>query len=56
MVLRFKPSVGASSGSVNPFSHTGAESKMSYFVNSAVSSPAPYSAARPPVVVSGVPF
>lgn len=41
---------------MNAFSHTGAESRMSYFVDSTGSSPVPYSAARPAVVVSGGPF
>lgn len=43
--------VGAS---VKTFSHAGAESlRMSYFVDSTASGPAPYSAVRPAVAVSG---
>lgn len=59
-VLRFRhlassPYLCTSSGSVNPFSHAGSGNKMSYFVDSPVSGPAPYSAVRPAVTVSGAP-
>lgn len=49
----FQPTHLCTQLSVTPFSHTGADKKMSYFVDSAVSGPAPYSAVRPAVMVSG---
>lgn len=40
---------------MSAFSHAGADGVMSYFVDSAVSGPATYSAARPAVLVRRTP-
>jgi hypothetical protein len=46
------PHLGIARSSINAFFHTGAKSRMSYFMDSTMGSPVPYSAARPAVAVS----